>query len=517
MKRIIPTYRRLYREKKIDISFTPYYHPILPLLIDTDSAREAIPDINLPQNRFQFPDDARWHIKKSSEKFQSLFGRPLEGMWPSEGSVSEKALEIIDQEGIGWIATDENILRQSLLKSGQSTAECSVHRPYYFNKFPNLKIFFRDHGLSDKIGFVYSGWETGRAVDDFMSSLKSIHGLLKDKSDQCLVPIILDGENAWEYFPNDAGDFLTGIYTSLEKDNKIETVFFTEAAALQAGKLKRVSAGSWINHNFRIWIGHNEDNAAWDMLYEARRAMEKYEKDNPDADKKTIEAARHQLYIAEGSDWCWWYGDEHIGAHNSEFDKLFRQHLSIFYRLLNLDIPESVFKPIHKGRMDTYVSNPESIITPRLDGLLTHYYEWSGAGYYDCNKAGGAMHRVKIFIKIIYFAFDYDNVYIRLDFGDSFDLVARGKIKIRLEFDNSGTWEFEPVADIAEAGEGVKYGWKRLLEIGVPRKVICENGIGTARFFIKLFSGDDLLEKWPLDEPIDLVLPEKDKEIFWQL
>ncbi|UCD18123.1 MAG: hypothetical protein JSV44_04215, partial [Candidatus Zixiibacteriota bacterium] len=312
--RIIPTYQKLFREDKIDISFTPYYHPILPLLIDTHSAREAISDISLPQERFRHPEDARWHIRKSAEKFRSLFGTELSGMWPSEGSVSEETLRLIADNNIRWTATDQGILQYSLIKSGLDPKKYSPHCLYSYKNAPELRLFFRDHGLSDKIGFVYSGWEADRAVNDFISSLKEIRRIHEKNLDNCVVPVIMDGENAWEYFAEDGSEFLNKLYSALASDKQTAIVSFSEAAeSIKPINLPSVFAGSWINHNFRIWIGHSEDNAAWDALNDARKSLEKYQKENPDADENRLIKAWEQFYVAEGSDWCWWYGDDHIG------------------------------------------------------------------------------------------------------------------------------------------------------------------------------------------------------------
>jgi alpha-amylase/alpha-mannosidase (GH57 family) len=517
MKKIIPTYQELYNSGKIDISFTPYYHPILPLLIDTDSAREAITDIKLPRNRFQHPEDADWHIKKSAEKFKSIFGEELKGMWPSEGSVSEETLKLISKNGIKWIASDEQILRQSLIKSGKSQHDFSPHYAYSFDSAPEMKLFFRDHGLSDKIGFVYSSWHAERAVNDFIQNLKNIGVVLENSVNDCVIPIILDGENAWEYFPDDGTEFLNRMYQTLAEDDEIEVISFDDAASfLQPIRLAHLFSGSWINHNFRIWIGHSEDNAAWDLLYNARKDLVEYESKHPEVDKKLIEKAWKQIYIAEGSDWCWWYGDDHIGAHNKEFDELFRHHLGSMYRILKLDIPAEIIKPIHRGRIESFVTYPETLITPQIDGLLTHYYEWSGSGVYDCDKAGGAMHRVDIVVKAIYFAYDYDNIYIKLDFKKNIDLVGKGVLWITLDFEGVARKKFKLTEEVKEE-KNLVYAFKRDFEIGVSRKLLCKDGNGVVRFYVMLYSESNLIEKWPLDEPITLELPEKDKEIFWQV
>jgi alpha-amylase/alpha-mannosidase (GH57 family) len=518
LRRIIPTYNKLYDEGKIDISFTPYYHPILPLLIDTDIATEAIPDVALPKNHFNFPEDAGWHIQNSVEKYRSIFNNDLKGLWPSEGSVSEAVLKLVKENNIKWIATDEEVLHQSLLKSGMNPGQFSQHSVYTYEGAPDVKIFFRDHGLSDKIGFVYSGWDIERAVTDFMQTLKNIKRLLSGKLDKSVVPIILDGENAWEYFPRDGSEFLNRFCETLVSDDEIEVISFTEAAEnIEPVKLSSLFAGSWINHNFRIWIGHIEDNHAWDALYNARKTLIEYQKQHPETDPKKIADAWQQIHICEGSDWCWWFGDDHIGAYNAQFDALFRAHLSGVYQILGIETPMKLLQPIHRPGKLKSIQLPEALITPIVDGNLTHYYEWSGAGHFDCSNVGGAMHRVEKVIQDIYFAFDFDCFYIRLDFDNNFDLVAKNDYRVVFEFNSCGPKEaLIKKGDVIE-DFGFGYAVDRIMEARFHRKILTETGNGSIEFNISVFAGDKLIEKWPPDEMLKLELPDRNKMSFWQV
>ncbi len=518
LKKIIPTYQRLYKEGRIDVSFTPYYHPILPLLVDTASAKEAMPDINLPANRFSFPEDARWHIKSSAEKFRELFGEPLRGMWPSEGSISEETLGLMAAEGIKWTASDQEVLHHSAIKSGKDPHDLIPHSLYHYEGFPQLKLFFRDRGLSDRIGFVYSNWDPQKAAFDFVENIKNLKNVIKDRIGEAVVPIILDGENAWEYYPKDGMEFLRNMYRLLGDDPEIETVFFREAAGdVKSRSLPHVFAGSWIGHNFKIWIGHPEDNLAWDLLYNARKDLTEYIKKNPGMDAGNLAKAWRQIYFAEGSDWCWWYGDDHKSDYNAQFDELYRTHLKAVYAILGLEPPPALSRPIHQSGTQSFISKPESLITPVLDGRLTHYYEWSGAGVYDCSKAGQAMHRAERAIESIHFAFDYDNIYIRLDFESLFDLNAQSNALIVLDFKNKTSLEI-PLGKNSRNNMGqYEYVYKQLLEIRIDRKLLMDNGAGRLELFISLYAGSKLLEKWPPDEPIVIDIPEREKEIFWQV
>ena len=518
MKRIIPTYRNLLQQGKIDVSFTPYYHPILPLLCNIESAREALPSIKLPRESFVHPEDAEKQIVMAQDKYRELFGRPLVGMWPSEGSVSEEVLRLMMKLGVNWTATDEEILYHSLLKSNLPREHNPLHAVYDYG--PGMKMLFRDHNLSDRIGFVYSGWSADKAVADFVEYIKNLRNLLRDRLDEVVVPVILDGENAWEFFPNDGTEFLKLFYRTLNDDPEIETVTFTEAAEkLPSRQLPAVLAGSWINHNFRIWIGHHEDNSAWDLLSRARKMLVNFQTENPGCDPEKIKTAWKQIYIAEGSDWCWWYGDEHQGMHNDEFDRIFRQHLAAVYGALGREVPGELHKPIHGAESTSFTILPYDMVTAQIDGRVTHFYEWAGSGYFDCLKAGGAMHRVERYISGIHFAYDHNQFYIRLDFCNKKNIELLKDMKIVLAFFLSKplVLEFKAGADgfKGEISGRYQYALEEMFELAVDRSFIWPESYGLMSFNVTLYEGDRILESWPENDPIQFEIPEKNKEIFW--
>ncbi len=515
--RIVPTYARLFAEGKIDISFTPYYHPILPLLCDTDSAREAIPSIALPGKPFRHPEDAERQIAMSQERYRELFGKEMVGMWPSEGSVSEQVAAICLDRGIKWIATDEEILYASLRKSGRDRAGNPAYTAYDHN---GLRLFFRDHNLSDRIGFVYSSWDPDKAAADFIAHIKDIGRLHAGRVDDLVVPIILDGENAWEYYADDGTEFLRQLYAGLAGDPEIETVSMTEAARAPSPRpLSHLFAGSWINHNFRIWIGHREDNAAWDLLSSARDTLEQFVQDHPGFDLDRIAAAWRQIYIAEGSDWCWWYGDEHRGEHNEIFDRIFRRHLIAVYELLDIGVPAALYIPIHQGETKSLTVLPEALLSPVLDGRVTHFYEWAGAGFYDCTEAGGSMHRVQRHLCCIYFVYDHELFYIRLDFDDKKTVESLKEPNLLFSFYTpavttvavpirAGGKEFDP-------GGMFRYAFDDVMEIAFPRDRLLTNGFGQLAFAVALRDGRQKLESWPDGKPISLEIYPRDRELFW--
>jgi len=518
MGRIVPTYRKLLKEGKIDISFTPYYHPILPLLCDTNSAFEASPNMKLPDKRFRHPEDAKQQIKMSLAKYEALFGRKLNGMWPSEGSVSEDVASIFASLGVKWIATDEEILFNSLKKSGIDRSQRMLHTVYEHG--PGLKLFFRDHALSDRIGFVYSQWDADKAVDDFLKHLKAIRTLVSDQLERVVVPIILDGENAWEYFPDDGREFLDLLYRSLSESPLFEPITMTEAAtSIPATPLPSLFAGSWINHSFRIWIGHPEDNAAWDLLSATRDYLVQYQQEHPDFDRARVEAAWRQIYIAEGSDWCWWYGDDHRGAHNAEFDKIFRCHLMAVYECLDSEVPAELFRPIHQGQVVAGGSQPDGVISPQIDGKITHFYEWAGAGSYNCTKAGGSMHRVDQLVSQIMFGYDRDFVYIRLDFTNpgALRLVERLNCRVDMRVPDAVLSEFDLSEDSipGEQDSNRRYLLGDILEIAISRDSLWPQGYGPLAMAITLLDGEKQIETWPESDRLNIDVPQRNQELFW--
>ncbi|MEW6116204.1 MAG: glycoside hydrolase family 57 protein [Nitrospirota bacterium] len=421
LKEIIPEYRRLSSSGQIELSVTPYYHPILPLLWDTDIARMAMPQVNLPKRRFSYPEDAIAQIRMAIEYFEGLFGYRPAGMWPSEGSVSEEVVRAMGAEGIRWAASDEEVLSRSLGRpfrspEGHLIDATALYRPHQFG---NVSLFFRDHRLSDLIGFTYSGWKAEKAVEDFMNKFVQIRNALpRDRA--YIVPVILDGENAWEYYANDGHDFLRGLFRALSNDRRFKAVtiseFMNEHGA--GDPLPRLHAGSWISANFGIWIGHEEDNLAWDYLTQTRDDLEAFSKTHPDSD---LSAAWKALYAAEGSDWNWWYGDEHTTETQEDFDELFRSYLMTVYKVMGQDIPPHLFVPILREDRSIAPQAPiRGFIHPKIDGYVTSYFEWHQAAQMEVKRSGGSMHKSESFITSLYYGFNKDHLYIRIDPAVSF-------------------------------------------------------------------------------------------------
>ncbi len=422
LQAIIPLYRRLHIEGRIELSVTPYYHPILPLLCDIRTAQTAMPRVTMPTTSFRHPEDARAQIHRGIAYFQEIFGFTPAGMWPSEGSVSNETLTIIAGSGIRWIATDEEILGKSL-DGGLGAGKERLYRPWrYTSSQGEIGAFFRDHELSDLIGFTYSQWEPGRAVTDLCGRLNAIKHRLGGEGR--VVPIILDGENAWEYYPDNAYNFLQGMYKGIAESTTLRLTTCSQVLKDThfEGRLQTIFPGSWINGNYGIWIGHPEENLAWDLVAHAREAAvtgnqlvaAALETGEPSADA-IAEMICRSLYAAEGSDWFWWYGDDHFSPHSDRFDRLFRQHLMNVYRLLGQDPPRELLEPIKKKNPAGLIREPAAFIDPEINGRVSDYFEWLAAGLYDLTRQGSAMHSSDRMLQSFYYGFNEKSLFFRID------------------------------------------------------------------------------------------------------
>ena len=342
LKQIIPGYKNAIDSGQIEVSISPSYHPILPLLYSTNAAKEANPKTILPNIKFSYPQDAMAQVDDAVKFYKENFKVKPQGMWPSEESVSEHILPYIIRAGINWIVTDEGILFKSLKKKKRDTK--LLYQPYLLKrKEGKLNIVFRDRNLSDLIGFTYHGWKAESAANDFMKHLGNI--AKEFEGEDLLVSVAMDGENAWEYYTNDGHDFLNLLYSRISESKFVKAVSVSEYLKMHPakGEIKRLAAGSWIHGEFGKWIGNPYKLKAWEWLALARKELEESTKSQS---HKVTALAWKQIYICEGSDWFWWYGEEPEG----NFDRIFRMHLSNFYTIINKEIPEYLKSPLHPDK-----------------------------------------------------------------------------------------------------------------------------------------------------------------------
>jgi len=417
MAQVIPVHKRLQDEGRIEVTFTPYAHPILPLLIDTNLATQAIPDISLPATRFVHGDDAIQHIERGIALYEQQFGRRPRGMWPAEGAVAQLMVSMTARAGVEWMVTDEGILANSLgldftrQAGGVPNNAPALYRPYTVGKGNDtVVIFFRDTTLSNKVSFDYSQLPAQQAVADFIGRLRALRDALRDQpGGPYVITVILDGENAWEWYEGDGKEFLHGIYRELNDDPTIQTVTPSEFLALYPQTptlIRELWAGSWDSANFATWIGEEEENRAWEYLAETRAVLGEYMKGKkkgtlPEAQ---LQQAYQAMLAAEGSDWFWWYGADKDSGNDAAFDAGFRETLGQVYDALGLPRPDFLAAPIlQPAPLEPQIAL-EGTFTPELDGQLTSRFEWQDAGAFFFDNDPSTLE----------FGFDKNFLYLRL-------------------------------------------------------------------------------------------------------
>ena len=355
---VVKRYRKLAQEGRVELSVTPYAHPIMPLLLDVKSAREAVPDMSLPDNT-SYPggeERSRWHILSGIESFEKHFGIRPKGCWPAEGAVSEQTLHLLEQEGFSWTASGQQVLHNSMSQSYKDAAwpEQWAHRPYRV-KDGGINCFFRNDGLSDLIGFTYADWHAEDAVSNLIHNLESIAENCASPS-ELVVSIIMDGENAWEHYPRNGGFFLDNLYQRLSTNKHLEMTTFSAVTEkkLPTHNLDTLVAGSWVYGTFSTWIGEKDKNRAWDMLIEAKNVYDRVVASGRLSDVE-LSQAELQMATCEGSDWFWWFGDYNPGETVSDFEKLFRNQLIHLYKILGEDPPEYLLQVFAYGGGDPAV------------------------------------------------------------------------------------------------------------------------------------------------------------------
>lgn len=360
---IIPRYRKLAKSGQIEISATPHYHPLAPLLIDFTSAKEAMPNAPMPESPIYAGGKARVaaHIRKAKKSHAIRFGGEPAGMWPAEGSISNDTLSVMAEEGCSWAASGEGVLVNSINKMQQGLPGRSeyLYRPYRLSENADgLSCFFRDDRLSDLIGFEYSQWHGSDAANHFVEQIAAIAHHAPE-GETPIVSVILDGENAWEYYPYNGFYFLDQLYAKLETHTTIRTTTYSRhlkvGTETHAKTLPNIVAGSWVYGDFSTWIGSKDKNLAWDLLCAAKLSYDTVMGKGEFSPAEQA-AAEKQLCSCESSDWFWWFGDYNASNSVASFDRLYRHNLTELYRLLKLTPPSNLSKPISLGSINTDVS-----------------------------------------------------------------------------------------------------------------------------------------------------------------
>jgi alpha-amylase/alpha-mannosidase (GH57 family) len=510
LNKVIPEYREASARGQIEISTSPFYHPILPLLCDSDVYRHTHPDSPMPRQRFQHPEDASEQLLRAVTQHQQLFGSRPVGLWPSEGSVSDAVVPLAAAAGFEWLATDELILAKTQGFDFGRDAQGIVNYPErlyvpYRVGSSGVASAFRDHALSDLIGFVYSGWHSEDAAEDFVSRLTAAGRRFHARAaeGEATIFVILDGENAWEHFEGGGRPFLRALYRRLSNHPELRTVTMAEACRNARAELPNLFPGSWIDGNFYIWIGHADDRRAWGQLADARAAL-----DTPGSvDAAAVARAREEILIAEGSDWFWWYGDDHSSAHDAEFDGLFRRHLKNAYRLLQKTVPDELYQSnISTVPQRPLVVGPVGLIQPTLDGEDTSYFEWLEAGRFEARDISGVMHqadRAPSILSEIRFGFDAEFLFVRVDGVRPLRDVLADRLEVVFMFTRPEGVRFavREAAGVIRGTPAVACG--TVLEMAVPLTVFA--GTGRIAFFVSLNDSAGVeIERHPAGYPIEL-------------
>ncbi len=427
---IIPTYRRLLDQGQIELTTSPYYHPILPLLLDTNCARESSANLPLPKTRFRSEPDAERQIRDALEFHRQTFGQGPSGMWPPEGAISDATVNLVARfPEIHWIASDEHVLGRSLNhpidrdEYGHLRDPSFLYRPYALGT-SGPAIFFRDQTLSDRVGFVYQHWESVAAANDLVDRLLHAQQTLEGSRPSDVPPIVsivLDGENCWETYPNNGDDFLRALFGRLSRELSLATVTPSEYLRLSPNlrdrlpRLETVIAASWIGGNLETWIGEPDQNRAWDYLATTRRQFEAWRTSSPEPERDALDRAWHAIQVAEGSDWFWWYYSHNRVTSIDAFDRHFREELATVYREMNQPAPDWLSRPIF-----TYAAaRARDVVGPisplPLDASSNPALAWSNAGYVDLDVSTGTMQMGSRPLQRLYYGYDETNLYLRVD------------------------------------------------------------------------------------------------------
>ncbi|GDY09031.1 amylopullulanase [Planctomycetia bacterium] len=539
LRQIIPMHRQLSEGGQVELTTTPFYHPILPLLWDKRLARQAMPGCELPRHLDSYRDDAIEQLRRAVVFHEQLFGEKPRGMWPSEGSVAQEIIGAISDVGIEWIATDEEILmastggRVSRDPHGHLRHPELLYRPWLAaDGDKQLQMIFRDHGLSDLIGFQYQRADYVMAALDLLGRVEEIGRATQHANGgrPTLVPIILDGENCWEYYHDGGVTFLRTLYHEAARRGSINPVRIGEHLREHPAtdRIDRLFAGSWISHNFAIWIGHHEDRTAWDLLHEARERLKQAQTKGA-LSKDKLDQAWQELFIAEGSDWFWWYGPEFGSAQDKLFDRLFRTHLQNIYSLLGEPAPANLNEPIKRNGHRRLHTLPTGFLPVKVDGRAT-FFEWISAGVYEAGSERGTMAQVTDgVIRRIHFGFDRSRLLLRVDtVGRAREDFERSEIdELRIRFVEPEGIEFS-VGDFGDESLVVtlnedsitdaETALGQIFELGVPLSVLGVTAGSVVKFFVEVFSHGQSTDRVPRETTLEFTVPPPDFEhIMWQV
>ena len=512
MGKIIPLYKELWEKGNIEISTTPYYHPILPLLIDPQLGRSADPSLPEYDLNFNWKEDAELQVSKGLAYMEKTFNRKPDGIWPSEGSLSEDVIGILEKNGLKWTATDEKIIERSLNKSGQNSGEV-VNAKFipWTLRGGNIKIFFRDNYLSDLIGFHYKNWDQKEAAKDLYNKIEAVG---EGRKDDIVLPVILDGENAWEFYSESGREFLREFYSLVEKSKKVDMITFSEATSIHAANLNNFSAGSWINGNFNIWIGDEDDRKGWKLIWIVKELIERNRDSIPE---ELIPEIMENILIAEGSDWFWWYGSENHTDDLVIFDRLFRENLINACKSGKVKIPAELEIPVF-GRIEKREGNkkiPNRYLSPVIDGKDTSIYEWFGCGEIETGNMASAIYISHPVFRKIKYCFDKENLYFNIEMKEEAVKYRSGNLSFELNIENK---DIRSTVYLEHGDHEPECFFGDILECRIPFFVFDGKEGDELKIIFTVKNGDDISSLFPGEDFLNIrILTERDYAKNWTL
>ncbi|MEA3325989.1 MAG: glucodextranase DOMON-like domain-containing protein [Chloroflexota bacterium] len=538
LRLVIPYHKHLQDSGQIEVTTTPYGHPILPLIFDNQLALVGNPSADMPSMRFSYPQDADVHLAKSVDMYEENFGRGVRGLWPGEGSVAQEIVPLIAGAGYTYMQSGEPVLAKSLGinsftrdSQGFVLEADDLYRPYMVGDESGnqVAIFFRDWTLSDSIGFVYTGMSGEEGSADLVSHLEAIQVdfIENGTPGPHIVSIILDGENAWEYYPNDGNDFLKALYQKLSESESLQMVTPSEYLEMfpEQRILDDLFPGAWFSANYDTWIGETEEAIAWNYLAQVREDLAQFETGEITVDENALAAAFDFMYLAEGSDWFWWYGDDQDSGQDSYFDEGFRALLAGVYQSLGEEVPLFLQVLIIQAQPVTATRPFSTVSTPKIDGISDA--AWDSAAYYQID--------VDSIIKGVYATLDKENIYLRLDvsqplvdeevgfyfnitdsdqntsaFGDDQETMLGFNANKLIKWTGDGSVDIFEVIDegwdVVEPGVGSAANSDTSIEISLPLVSLGELSAGDRLKFNVVFGSDgDIV---PVSGPAQITMPD---------
>lgn len=487
---IIDVYKDLQTKGQIEISTSPMMHPIMPLLYTTDNARKTKTSLSIPEGIFSYPEDAKEQLVDGLKTYENLFGKPPAGIWPSEGSLSTEVLELFAENGILWTATDEYLLAETLSRPLFNNEHYGI-----WNFRDRIFLFFRDHHISDLIGF---GYQQMKETDAALKLTSHLHNISSNNQDR-LVTVILDGENPWDFYPDCGKNFLSTVYKILSESTVVKTITFTEALSTNVKRegLDTISPGSWMGTNFDNWIGKEPANKAWEILSRARKKAEERKNSLNEERQKEL---RETIMLAESSDWFWWYSLPAERKIKIRFDAYFRNSIRKIYELLGEEIPEFLNLPVEEYVYEEIFP----YVKPCIDGKITHFYEWHEAVKVDPSSLWATFKPVDISVKKLFYGYDEDNLYLRIDFEGKPGFI------VYLSFRNSTNKTFTVIPGKQES-KPLTVVTDEIIEIKIPREEILSEGEKTISFNIRIVEKNGQEIVLPAGEYFKINFAEKEK------